>query len=177
MDSHARISGSDSHHFVLGILTHCQNDGYYLYLLTPILSPPSTDSVTDDYHVMTKVLLLGTIFFSDVSNNDMLESGSGSHVRPNLEHLYHENPRNLNAERSAFGDGVTAIIQGGGALAIQNDTDSIPEVYVLLRSKTEAFKRTLDGISGCKLLIFSEEYLFSHFMKIVFSSDPNIIMG
>ena len=55
MDSHARISGSDSDHFVLGILTHCQNDGSYLYLLTPILSPPSIDSVTDDYPMMTKV--------------------------------------------------------------------------------------------------------------------------
>ncbi|KAF3967331.1 hypothetical protein CMV_008664 [Castanea mollissima] len=182
----------------------------------------------------------------------MPESGSGSHVEPILDRLYLENPRNLNAERSAFGDGVTAIIQGGGgiakekscsdsshdmsqisgpdgkskptplsqsgfqdpasvgggqqltllsievqaesrgdlrpdprfdainviALAIQNDTDSIPEVYVLLRSKTEAFKRTLDGISACKMLVFSEEkYLLSHFMKIVCSFDPDIIMG
>ena len=32
MDSHARISGSNSDHFVLGILTHDQNDGSYLYL-------------------------------------------------------------------------------------------------------------------------------------------------
>lgn len=45
MDSHARISGSDSDQFVMGIPTHCQNDGSYLYLLTPVLSPPSTDSV------------------------------------------------------------------------------------------------------------------------------------
>ena len=55
MDSHARISGSNSDHFVLGILTHGQNDGSYLCLLTPVLLPPSIDSVTDDYPMMTKV--------------------------------------------------------------------------------------------------------------------------
>ena len=55
--------------------------------------------------------------FLDSSDKDMPESGSGSHMEPILDHLYHENPRNLNAERSAFGDGVTAIIQGGGGIA------------------------------------------------------------
>ena len=47
----------------------------------------------------------------------MLESGSGSYANPILEHLYHENPKNLNVEKSAFGDGVTAIMQGGGGIA------------------------------------------------------------
>ena len=51
-------------------------------------------------------------FFPDDSNNDMPESGFGSHVKPILEHLYHENPKNLNAKRSAFGDG------GGGIAKI-----------------------------------------------------------
>ena len=55
--------------------------------------------------------------FLDSSDKDMPESGSGSHMEPILDRLYHENPRNLNAERSAFGDGVTAIIQGGGGIA------------------------------------------------------------
>ncbi|GMY18871.1 DNA polymerase zeta catalytic subunit, partial [Fagus crenata] len=37
---------------------------------------------------------------------------------------------------------------------------------------------SLDGTFGCKMLVFSEEkYLFSHFMKIVCSSDSDIIMG
>lgn len=35
----------------------------------------------------------------------------------------------------------------------------------------------LDGISGCKMLVFSKKYLCSQFMKIVCSSDPDIIMG
>ncbi|KAF3967332.1 hypothetical protein CMV_008665 [Castanea mollissima] len=43
--NHARVSGSDFDQFVMGIPTHCQNDGSYLYLLTPVLSPPSTNSV------------------------------------------------------------------------------------------------------------------------------------
>uniref|UniRef100_A0A2N9FLM1 DNA-directed DNA polymerase family B exonuclease domain-containing protein n=1 Tax=Fagus sylvatica TaxID=28930 RepID=A0A2N9FLM1_FAGSY len=122
-------------------------------------------------------------FLLDDCDKDLPESGSGSHVKPILDHLYQENPRILDRERSAFGDGVTTIMQdgkskptplsqsgfrdpasvGGGeqltllsievqaessrdlrsdprfdainviALAIQNDTDSIPEVYVHLR--------------------------------------------
>ena len=39
MDSHIRISGSDFDQFILGNLTHCQNGGSYLYLLTLVLSP------------------------------------------------------------------------------------------------------------------------------------------
>uniref|UniRef100_A0A2N9G834 Uncharacterized protein n=1 Tax=Fagus sylvatica TaxID=28930 RepID=A0A2N9G834_FAGSY len=122
-------------------------------------------------------------FLLDDCDKDLPESGSGSHVKPILDHLYQENPRILDRERSAFGDGVTTIMQdgkskptplsqsgfrdpasvGGGeqltllsievqaessrdlrsdprfdainviALAIQNDTNSIPEVYVHLR--------------------------------------------
>ena len=56
-------------------------------------------------------------FFLDSSDKDMPEAGFGSHVEPILDRLYHENPRNLNAERSAFGEGVTAIIQGWGGIA------------------------------------------------------------
>ncbi|GMY21582.1 DNA polymerase zeta catalytic subunit-like, partial [Fagus crenata] len=270
MDKHARISDSNSDQVVIGVPTHCQNDGSYLYLLTPVLSPPSTNSVhrwllcdekgapggnnvaSVDSSPLKASSLIGTqSFLPDDCDKDLPESVSRPHVKPILDHLYQENPRILNRERSAFGDGVTTIMQGKGgiakekscsestqdmskisgpdgkskptlsqsgfrdpasvgggqqltllsievqaqsrgdlrpnprfdainviALAIQNDTNSIPEVYVLLRSKTEAFKRSLDGTSGCKMLVFSEEkYLFSHFMKIVCSSDSNIIMG
>uniref|UniRef100_A0A2N9F662 DNA polymerase zeta catalytic subunit N-terminal domain-containing protein n=1 Tax=Fagus sylvatica TaxID=28930 RepID=A0A2N9F662_FAGSY len=130
-------------------------------------------------------------FLPDDCDKDLPESGSGSHVKPILDHLYQENPRILNAERSAFGDGIsrpdgkskpTPLSQsgfrdpasvGGGqqltllsievqaesrgdlrpnprfdainviALAIQNDTDSIPEVFVFLHSKL----KLLRGIS------------------------------
>ncbi|KAF3952816.1 hypothetical protein CMV_021670 [Castanea mollissima] len=53
-------------------------------------------------------------FFPNDSKKDMPESSSGSCANPILEHLYHENPRNLNAEKSAFGNGMTTIMQGGG---------------------------------------------------------------
>lgn len=40
------------------------------------------------------------------------------------------------------------------------------------------FCRSLDGISRCKVLVFYEEkYLFDHFMKIVCSLDPDVLMG
>lgn len=40
------------------------------------------------------------------------------------------------------------------------------------------FCRILDGISGCKVLVFHEEkYLFDHFIKIVCSLDPDVLMG
>lgn len=56
-------------------------------------------------------------FFPNDSKKDMPESSSGSCANPILEHLYHENPKNLNAEKSAFGDGMTTIMQGGGGIA------------------------------------------------------------
>ena len=44
-------------------------------------------------------------FLPDDCDKDLLESGSGSHVKPILDHLYQENPRILDRESSAFGDG------------------------------------------------------------------------
>ena len=56
-------------------------------------------------------------FFPNDSKKDMPKSGSGSCANPILEHLYHQNPINLNAEKSAFGDGVTIIMPGEGGIA------------------------------------------------------------
>ncbi|KAL5783696.1 hypothetical protein ACOSP7_008725 [Xanthoceras sorbifolium] len=64
------------------------------------------------------------------------------------------------------------------ALAFQNDDESVFEVYVLLHSNIESFQRSLDGVSDCKVFVFSEEkYLFGHFIKILLSFDPDILMG
>ncbi|PIA61591.1 hypothetical protein AQUCO_00300837v1 [Aquilegia coerulea] len=61
-------------------------------------------------------------------------------------------------------DAITVI-----ALTIQDDNGYSPEAFVLLN---------LDGISGCKVIISSEEKnLFYHFVKIVRLSDPDIMMG
>ncbi|KAL9379007.1 hypothetical protein Peur_027489 [Populus x canadensis] len=63
-------------------------------------------------------------------------------------------------------------------LVFQNDGDSAVEVHVLLCSKSESCQRSYDGTSGCSVLVFSEEKrLFSHFMAIIVSFDPDILMG
>ncbi|KAL6964779.1 DNA-directed DNA polymerase [Sarracenia purpurea var. burkii] len=70
-------------------------------------------------------------------------------------------------------DAINVIV-----LVFQEDNDSSLDVYVLLRSKSEYHQRNLDGLSGCKILASSEEkYLFSHFMNIICSIDPDILMG
>jgi DNA polymerase zeta len=53
----------------------------------------------------------------DDCDKDLPESVFGPHVKPILDHLYQENPRILDRERSAFGDGVTTIMQGKRGIA------------------------------------------------------------
>lgn len=63
-------------------------------------------------------------------------------------------------------------------LVIFEDDDLMTETHVLLRSDTVPARRNLDGISACKILVFSEEKdLFNHFIKVIHSYDPDIIMG
>ncbi|KAK2976052.1 hypothetical protein RJ640_024780, partial [Escallonia rubra] len=64
------------------------------------------------------------------------------------------------------------------ALVVQEDDDCIVDTYVLLRSGYEFVQRNLDGLADCKVLVFSEEkHLFNHFVKIILSFDPDILMG
>lgn len=59
-----------------------------------------------------------------------------------------------------------------------DDDDLITETQILLRSDTVPARRNLDGISGCNILVFSEEKdLFNHFIKVICSYDPDILMG
>jgi hypothetical protein len=71
-------------------------------------------------------------FLLDECDKDLPESGSGSHVKPILDHLYQENPKILDRERSAFGDGVTAIMQGRGGIAKEkscsNSTQDLSQI-------------------------------------------------
>ncbi|KAJ1417117.1 Ribonuclease H-like superfamily [Sesbania bispinosa] len=70
-------------------------------------------------------------------------------------------------------DGINIV-----ALGFQNDSDSIIEVLVLLHCKFDPCQRSYDGLSGCKVLVFTdEEHLLKEFIKIVSSSDPDILMG
>ncbi|KAI4349976.1 hypothetical protein L6164_010509 [Bauhinia variegata] len=64
------------------------------------------------------------------------------------------------------------------ALGFQNDSNSSIEVLVLLHSKLESLQRSFDGLSACKVLVFNDEKdLLKKFIKIVSSSDPDILMG
>ncbi|KAJ1380912.1 Ribonuclease H-like superfamily [Sesbania bispinosa] len=70
-------------------------------------------------------------------------------------------------------DGINIV-----ALGFQNDSDSIIEVLVLLHSKFDPCQRSYDGLSGCRVLVFTDEkHLLKEFIKIVSSSDPDILMG
>ncbi|KAF7138159.1 hypothetical protein RHSIM_Rhsim07G0183900 [Rhododendron simsii] len=62
-------------------------------------------------------------------------------------------------------------------LAFQEDNDSKINVFVLLRSNIEQDQCNPDGISDWKVFASSEEKLFSHFMNIIRSIDPDILMG
>ena len=62
--------------------------------------------------------MIGTqSFLPDDCDKDLPKFVSGPHVKPILDHLYQENPRILDRERSAFGDEVTTIMQGKGGIA------------------------------------------------------------
>ncbi|GKA69267.1 DNA polymerase zeta catalytic subunit isoform X1 [Tanacetum coccineum] len=64
------------------------------------------------------------------------------------------------------------------AVVIQEDDESTANSYVFLRSEMTNVRRNLDGITGCKLLICTQEkQLFSEFMKIICDHDPDILMG
>ncbi|XP_022897924.1 DNA polymerase zeta catalytic subunit isoform X3 [Olea europaea var. sylvestris] len=63
-------------------------------------------------------------------------------------------------------------------LVFQEDDSSELDTQLLLHSKCDYSQRNLDAVLGCKVLVFSEElHLFSHFMKIVIVSDPDVLMG
>nr|GMD05868.1 DNA polymerase zeta catalytic subunit isoform X1 [Ipomoea batatas] len=70
-------------------------------------------------------------------------------------------------------DAVSIIV-----LVIQEDDDPIADSYVLLHCNGAPVQRNLYGLSGCKLLGFSEErHLFTQFVKIFSCIDPDVLMG
>ncbi|KAG9443713.1 hypothetical protein H6P81_015053 [Aristolochia fimbriata] len=70
-------------------------------------------------------------------------------------------------------DAVNAI-----ALAIQEDNVPNTEVCVLLRGDSGAQSQRNIGVLGCKMLTFSEEKsLFEHFVNVIGSLDPDIMLG
>ncbi|CAK9168020.1 unnamed protein product [Ilex paraguariensis] len=257
---------------VMGVPTHYQNDGSYLYMLTPVLSPPSMDIINrwlllDDPDILgenvmpmpeepssqkgsSSILVDSQGSLADACDEPSPEPGSTAGVKPEVDQL---NQLDLLSHRmQPSHNDVTTVLQsecdtlkgkqstscsqdvsqisgpdekskltplsqigfrdpasvGGGqqltllsievqaesrgdlqpdprfdainfvVLVFQKDDDSIFDAYVLLCGNVDSVRRNLDGISGCKLLVSSEEkHLFSYFIDIIYSLDPDMLMG
>ncbi|RAL37914.1 hypothetical protein DM860_000608 [Cuscuta australis] len=63
-------------------------------------------------------------------------------------------------------------------LVVCEDDDPVADAYVLLHCNGLSVPRNLDALSGCKVWDFCEEkHLFSKFVKIFSSIDPDVVMG
>ncbi|XP_027350096.1 DNA polymerase zeta catalytic subunit-like isoform X2 [Abrus precatorius] len=222
-----------------GVTTHYQNDGSYLYLLTPNILPPSAVTVhrwlfceekghvPDQMHQETdaedkdipkcasepplrqklyqdadtekklpcigeeqteraKAWLDGSQDISQISGpdgksgltplsqigfRDPASVGCGQQLTLLSTEILAESRGDLLPDPQF--DGINIV-----ALGFQNDSDSIVEVLVLLHSKSVPSQRSFDGLSGCKMLVFTDEkHMLKEFIKIVSSSDPDILMG
>ncbi|OVA15023.1 DNA-directed DNA polymerase [Macleaya cordata] len=237
---------------ILGVPTHYQNDGSFLYLLTTVLSPPSVDCVEKwvSHQAQQNTTDDGPGFSADARHETVPESGFVPCAKQFLDPPRREDQENLKAEtilcspNEPYGEGSNAkekghmeiwqdVSQISGpdarskliplsqtgfrdpasvgagqqltllsievnaesrgdlrsdprfdainviALAIQEDSNHVLESFLLLRANVgESRQRNLDGISGCKVVLVSEEkHLFNHFVKIIRSYDPDVLMG
>ncbi|VFQ97794.1 unnamed protein product [Cuscuta campestris] len=70
-------------------------------------------------------------------------------------------------------DAISIVI-----LVVCEDDDPVADAYVLLHCNGLSVPRNLDALSGCKVWDFCEEkHLFSKFVKIFSSIDPDVVMG
>ncbi|XP_010243556.1 PREDICTED: DNA polymerase zeta catalytic subunit [Nelumbo nucifera] len=264
---------------VYGVPTHCQNDGSFLYLLTPVYAPPSVDCVSkwllneakgvsetspksknylDIFNVKDKfqdpqsVSSSGLITLqgsqSDACCETLPQSFSLSHTKPILDLLNQGSSRkqvNLchpgvttefhsetNIKEKECPESWLDISQISGpdrskltplsqigfrdpasvgsgqqltllsievqaesrgdlrpdprfdainciALVAQEDSSHNLDIFLLMRCDDgKSCLRNLDGISGCKVVVVSEEKpMFDHFVQIICSLDPDILMG
>ncbi|CAN6543923.1 unnamed protein product [Malus baccata var. baccata] len=210
-----RSESSSHEESVMGVPTHYQTDGSYLYLLTPATSPPSAEKVNrwlssdekDDVpptlpqgpqenhenheernHFCTDRTGIGqregdAVKFqlnSECAQDNSQISGPDGRSKPTpLKSNWIQGPckcwrrptADIVKHRESRGDlqpdprfDVIDFI----SLAIQNDSDPIVEVHVLLLSKAEGSQRCY--------FFYEEKYLFDHFTKIVCSLDPDVLM-
>ncbi|KAI6684892.1 hypothetical protein NL676_030805 [Syzygium grande] len=116
----------------MGVPTHYQNDGSCLYLLTPVISPPSADNVNDWLRCSEKgtsgkncrVLMdssplkgisVKPIHSQETSQDDvngiMPESGSLSHTKPSIKQMNQDKRGKLEAEEdSSHSEAATMFI-------------------------------------------------------------------
>ncbi|KAL6565452.1 hypothetical protein OROHE_004507 [Orobanche hederae] len=63
-------------------------------------------------------------------------------------------------------------------LFIQEDNESLLDTHVLLRCGSVYVAKDLDAVPESRIFVFTEELqLLEHFMKIIFASDPDVLMG
>ncbi|KAJ7973360.1 DNA polymerase [Quillaja saponaria] len=191
MNNYVRNSDSKSRQEkLLGVPIYCQNDGSHLYLLTPKISPPPANCVyqwllSDDKDLQD--------FNEDqnTSRGDISGPDGKSSITP-LSQIGFRDPASVGCGEQLTLLSIEVLAESRAdllpdprfdainlvALGLQNDSDSCVEVLLLLRSEVEPFQRNIDGLSGCKQLVFSDEkYLLYYFIKIVSSYDPDILMG
>lgn len=233
---------------VMGIPIHYQNDGSFMYILTPVNSPPSTDSVRQWLTSGQRAprISSGKPLIDD-PDKSLPQPASSSHTSHIVNHGRLPNsfadetslPENLEPVKSG---GVTSEVSTcaslsqdisqisgpdgiskatplsqigfrdsasvGGmqqltllsvevqaecrgdlrpdprfdaikmiALAIQTDSGPVVEVVLILCTNIDSSKRNHDGI-GYKVLVHHEEKsLFQSFMKIIYLTDPDILIG
>ncbi|XP_019168407.1 PREDICTED: DNA polymerase zeta catalytic subunit isoform X1 [Ipomoea nil] len=259
---------------LLGVPIHYQNDGSYLFMLTPVFRPPQTKCVerwltldSTDVSEENKVVCPALAPSIKESSSEaiglqnsralsgsqpLIEAVPASDLKPNLDLINQQHKGSHNMELEHFHDGIKVIPQckedmlkckpstdfsedisqisgpdrkskltplsqigfrdsasiGCGqqltllsievqaecrgdlrpdprfdavsiiVLVIQEDDDPVADSYVLLHCNGAPVQRNLDGLSGCKLLGFSEErHLFTQFVKIFSCIDPDVLMG
>lgn len=70
-------------------------------------------------------------------------------------------------------DAINVIV-----LVLQEDDQSMFDIYVLLCCDSAYVVKDLDAVSESKLFVFPEELqLFNHFTKLIHAFDPDILMG
>ncbi|XP_042518598.1 DNA polymerase zeta catalytic subunit [Macadamia integrifolia] len=109
---------------------------------------------------------------SQIGFRDPASIGAGQQLTLLSIEVHAESRGNLRPDPRI--DAVNVIV-----LSVQEDNCAAINVLVLLHSNDgESCQRNPDGINGCKVLVTSEEkQLFYHFVQIIVSLDPDILMG
>ncbi|XP_048136376.1 DNA polymerase zeta catalytic subunit isoform X2 [Rhodamnia argentea] len=109
----------------VGVPTHYQNDGSCLYLLTPVISPPSADIINDWLWCSEKGSPVTPIHSQETSQDDVNgivpESGSLSHCKPSIMQVSQDKCGKLEAEEeSSHSETATLFIDGKSTARVKS---------------------------------------------------------
>ncbi|KAL4556311.1 hypothetical protein LXL04_038958 [Taraxacum kok-saghyz] len=183
------------------------NNGSNLYMLTPAILPPSVDDVnkwllhndfTDSQELsgdMCKEQKTNLDHGKNTSQSQQdisqISGPEGKKLTP-LSQAGFKDPASIGAGQQLTMFSIEVQAESRGDLrpdprfdavnfiviVIQEDDESIISSYVLLCSDTTAVKRNLDGITGCQVLVSTQEkHLFNKLMEIIYKHDPDILIG